>query len=355
MSSPPTAPPPGAGPVTPGPAVDRGVWTRSGGRRPDLDDPRVRGVETSDPAVAHSILSRIYRLRELTPTAGADFRFGRAVSGDERFAMGEIYYRGQLHAVSEPLPEFFCVSKVLEGRYGLADGRAEFRGRAGDRFVFPSDRTKEHHWDDMHLAQVMLDRVAVERELAGLSLSTPSEGLQTLSMEPVSAALGDHWGSTTRHVIDGVLSNDAAMASPLVRSAAFRSLVTAFVEAFETNVSGTGGPSDARALPSTVRRALAFVEEHAHDDIGIVEVAEAARLTPRGLQLAFRRHLDTTPMAALRAARLRGAHADLTLGDPTLGHTVAGIALSWGFANPGRFAAMYSAQFGRTPRETLES
>jgi len=156
-------------------------------------------------------------------------------------------------------------------------------------------------------------------------------------------------------VLDGVLSNDAAMASPLVRSAAFRLLVTAFVEAFDTNVVGTGRPSDAQALPSTVRRALAFVEEHAHDDIGVVEIAEAARLTPRGLQLAFRRHLDTTPMAALRAARLRGTHADLLLGDPTLGHTVAGIALSWGFANPGRFAALYATQFGRTPRETLES
>jgi AraC-like DNA-binding protein len=330
-------------------------WSRAPGRRPDLDDPRVRGVETADPAVAHSIIGRIYRLRELTPTTGRDFRFGRAVSGDDRFAMGEIHYRGQLHAVSEPQPESFCVSRVLDGRYGLSDGRAELRAQAGDRFVFPSDRVKEHHWDDMHLGQVMLDRVALERELVSMSLSTPREGLQTIAMEPVSDALGEHWASTVRHVADGVLSNDAAMASPLVRSAAFRSLVTAFVEAFATNVVGTGRPSDARALPSTVRRALAFVEDHAHDDIGVVEIAEAARLTPRGLQLAFRRHLDTTPMAALRAARLRGAHGDLVLGDPTRGHTVSGIALSWGFANSGRFAALYAAQFGRTPRETLES
>ena len=331
------------------------AWTRTGARRADFDDPRVRGVETSDPAVAHSIISRIYRLRDLTPAAGPDFSFGRVVSGDDRFAMGQIHYQGQLHAISEPLPEFFCISRVMAGRYGLADGRSELRAQAGDRFVFPSDRVKEHRWDDMHLGQVMLDRAAVERELTGLSLATPPGGLQTLSMEPVSEALGEHWGSTTRHVLDGVLSNDAAMASPLVRAAAFRSLVTAFVEAFDTNVVGTGRSTDARALPSTVRRALAFVEEHAHDDIGVVEIAEAARLTPRGLQLAFRRHLDTTPMAALRAARLRGAHADLVLGDPTLGHTVAGIALSWGFANPGRFAALYSTQFGRTPRETLES
>jgi len=162
------------------------AWTTTGARKAAFDDPRVRGVETGDPAVAHSIISRIYRLRDLTPTAGPDFSFGRVVSGDDRFAMGQIHYRGQLHAVSEPLPEFFCISRVMAGRYGLADGRTELRAQAGDRFVFPSDRVKEHHWDHMHLGQVMLDRVAVERELVGLSLATPPDGLQTLSMEPVS-------------------------------------------------------------------------------------------------------------------------------------------------------------------------
>nr|WP_254281190.1 helix-turn-helix transcriptional regulator [Frigoribacterium sp. VKM Ac-2836] len=145
------------------------------------------------------------------------------------------------------------------------------------------------------------------------------------------------------------------MASPLVRGSAFRSLVAAYLETFETNVVALGGADGLPPLPTTVRRARAYIEQHAHDDIGVVEIAEAARVTPRALQLAFRRHLDSTPMAELRRARLRGAHGDLVMADPTLGHTVAGIALSWGFAHAGRFAAQYTAEFGRSPRDTLES
>ena len=145
------------------------------------------------------------------------------------------------------------------------------------------------------------------QELTGLSLATPPGGLQTLAMEPVSEALGEHWGSTTRHVLDGVLSNDAAMASPLVRAAAFRSLVTAFVEAFDTNVVGTGRSSDVGALPSTVRRALAFVEEHAHDDIGVVGALDLLVLLPDDEPVLERRHARTASRTpANRSVSSRG-------------------------------------------------
>jgi AraC-like DNA-binding protein len=201
---------------------------------------------------------------------------------------------------------------------------------------------------------VLLDRGAVERELGAMRLTAPG-GLRSVATEAVSVSMGHYWSDLVTHVHAHVIRNDAAMASPLVRGSAFRSLVAAYLETFETNVVGLGAGDGLAPLPSTVRRAREFIEQHAHDDIGVVEIAEAARVTPRALQLAFRRHLDSTPMAELRRARLRGAHGDLVMADPTLGHTVAGIALSWGFAHPGRFAAQYTAEFGRSPRDTLES
>ena len=318
-----------------------------------IDDPRVRGIDTDDPDVAHELIRRTYRVTDMDVGGADPFRFRRTVVGDERFAFGDVVYTGDLRATSQPLP-YFCVTVVRQGRFGLASDRDETRAAVGDRFVFPTDGEKQSDWHDIHLSQVMLDREAVEREIIGLSLAAPT-GLDVLSFRPVSEAHASHWQGAVGHVFEDVVRNDAAMASPLIRGAAFRSLVAAFVETFETTVVGLTGSGDARPLPSTVRRALAYIEEHAHDDIGVVEIATAARLTPRGLQLAFRRHLETTPMTALRAARLRGAHADLLVADPTQGHTVAGVALSWGFANAGRFTAAYAARFGRSPRETLEA
>jgi AraC-like DNA-binding protein len=319
-----------------------------------FDDPRVRGLETTDPDVAHEAMRRTFRMRELVPGDAHDFYYRRAVSGEHRFAVGEMRYTGTLRAESEPLP-FFGICRLLGGGFRVQAGDADHRAELLKPFAFPTTTNKRTEWDDVHIAQLMLDRAAVEAELVGLSLTAPPAGLHVIGMEPQSEALGRYWRGHMRHLYQDVVRNDAAMASPLIRGQAFRSLVAAFVTTFPTTAVGTSEASSARPVPSTVRRALAYVEEHAHDDIGVVEIAEAARLTPRGLQLAFRRHLDTTPMAVLRAARLRGAHHDLQVADPTRGHTVAGIAQSWGFANAGRFTAAYVAHYGRSPRETLES
>ncbi|MEU7612530.1 hypothetical protein [Micromonospora sp. NPDC049204] len=46
-------------------------------------------------------------------------------------------------------------------------------------------------------------------------------------------------------------------------------------------------------------------------------------MRPRALQLAFRRHHDTTPMRYVREVRLERAHRALRAADPTTGATVA--------------------------------
>jgi len=58
-------------------------------------------------------------------------------------------------------------------------------------------------------------------------------------------------------------------------------------------------------MTATVRRATAFIEQHAHTDINMADIAAAANVSIRAVQCAFRRHLNTTPMAYLRAVRLK--------------------------------------------------
>ena len=110
-------------------------------------------------------------------------------------------------------------------------------------------------------------------------------------------------------------------------------------------------PGDADA--SAVRRAVAFIDDHAGEPIGLTEIAAAARMGARTVQEAFRRHLDTTPMAYLRRVRLERAHRELQSADPAAGTTVAEIAARWGFAHHGRFAALYQSCYGRSPSATL--
>jgi AraC-like DNA-binding protein len=113
------------------------------------------------------------------------------------------------------------------------------------------------------------------------------------------------------------------------------------------------GTDRADAHPAALRRALTYIDDHADEPVTVAEIAAAAHITVRALQYAFRRHLDTTPLAHLRRVRLAHAHHELLAADPRDGTTVTQVAVRWGFAHPGRFAALYRAAYGRSPHRTL--
>ena len=98
-----------------------------------------------------------------------------------------------------------------------------------------------------------------------------------------------------------------------------------------------------------MRLAEGFIEANLARGITLDDVAQAAGVSPRALQLAFRQWRGTTPLGWWRDRRLDRAHADLMAG----AGSVTGVALRWGFTHFGRFAESYRARFGISPRDTL--
>jgi AraC-like DNA-binding protein len=68
--------------------------------------------------------------------------------------------------------------------------------------------------------------------------------------------------------------------------------------------------------------------------------------------MAFRRELDTTPMAYLRTVRLARAHRELLDLGPGQ-ETVTAVAYRWRFSSTSRFSAYYRDAYGVTPKHTL--
>jgi AraC-like DNA-binding protein len=106
-------------------------------------------------------------------------------------------------------------------------------------------------------------------------------------------------------------------------------------------------------VPATVRTATALIETRAAEPIGLAEIAAAAQLSPRALQVAFRKHLGTTPLGYLRGVRMDRAHADLEAARSGDGETVSAVANRWGFSQLSRFARDYKQRYGESPRQTL--
>lgn len=106
------------------------------------------------------------------------------------------------------------------------------------------------------------------------------------------------------------------------------------------------------AQPKLLRGAIGFIHDNAHRDIGLSDIASALGVTPRSVQYAFRRHLNTTPLEYLRRVRLDHAHRELQAADPAV-NTVMDIAGRWGFSHAGRFSVIYKQTFGKPPSKTL--
>jgi AraC-like DNA-binding protein len=96
------------------------------------------------------------------------------------------------------------------------------------------------------------------------------------------------------------------------------------------------------------RRARDFIHAHLEDRITLLDMANAARCSPRQLQLTFKSCFGTTPIAMLRKLRLEAAAARLAEGDH---NSITEVALAVGYSNLGRFARDFRQQFGRLPSE----
>lgn len=170
---------------------------------------------------------------------------------------------------------------------------------------------------------------------------------------PVSKEAGERLSGLIGYLRDSVLANPDRHRSPLVASTATMHLASVVLETFPNNAQLDTTAADRQGVKAAVlRRAIAFIDDNAHTDVSIVDIARHVNMTPRGVQYMFRRELDCTPMEYTRRVRLGHAHRELTAASADTS-TVAQIATRWGFAHKGRFARSYRQAYGRSPHETL--
>ncbi|GAB3938340.1 helix-turn-helix transcriptional regulator [Micromonospora vulcania] len=209
-------------------------------------------------------------------------------------------------------------------------------------------------WQPGAVELCVLDLGVLAQVAAAAPARRPGQ-IRFTDLGPAATALARQWRNTTSYITDVVLTNPIASAQPLVIGNAARMLAAAALTVFPNTAVTDPTIEDRRdASTATLRRAITFMDEHADRDISAADIANAAAVSVRAVQLAFRRHLGTTPMAYLRRIRLDRAHHDLVRADPHR-DTVSAIASRWGFANHSRFTARYHASYGVPPRETLKA
>ncbi len=94
-----------------------------------------------------------------------------------------------------------------------------------------------------------------------------------------------------------------------------------------------------------VRTALEFIRQNANRPMGVEDVAEAARVSRRDLEIRFRKTLHRTPLDEIRSAHLERAKNLLATTDMPIDE----VAEASGFASVPWFDKVFKQFVGRTP------
>jgi AraC-like DNA-binding protein len=225
--------------------------------------------------------------------------------------------------------------------------------RAGSVAVINPCRSFTKSWSpDGRQILIRIDRSLLEREMLAWTGRGPRELIefdqsQAFAME--KAATLTH---AVRMLCDDLRGDSTSLDHPLLRDRMASALASALLVGLPHNHSRAFESAETSIAPVCVRRAERFIEENTVKAIGLADVASAAGVSARALQMAFRRFRDTTPMAHWRALRMELARSDLARARRD-GGSVTSVANAYGFGSLSRFAAGYKARFHESPSETL--
>jgi AraC-like DNA-binding protein len=304
-----------------------------------------------DPDEAHAWLRNAYADHHLKISGSSeDFMFSCDITRLDGMSFGHMRHSMAVDVdVFAGLRDLSIVEHRGGGAVSVMIGPEILNLRAGECFLLPPDRPYRAAWNSVMAEVTTLSFDDLQRDALGLV----DRGTVNIDFtRPITPAAGRHWSQTIRYVRGSVSKSPLLAAAPLARRELDWLVSSAVLACFPNSTLDAESASYPSDTPQPLRRALAFIDEHAGDPITLNEIAVAARLSPRGLQASFRRHLDTTPLAQLRRVRMERAHLDLQNAEP--GDTsVAALAARWGFTHLGRFAVEYRRRYGSSPSQTL--
>lgn len=275
-----------------------------------------------------------------------DFSYRYTSTGNDDMTLRSSSFLGSLQGSLVPKDEYI-VAWITDGQGAYDVDDQELALEKGRPLVFPTGRQFSFDMVDyrqnlVHFRAGYLEQVAAEHEGA---LAGPLV-FDTLKV-PAEADLA-RWKQTIGTAAKSVLGSEP---SPLLHAEVNRMTAIAMLDTFAHTVTQV---DPVLLVPRNVRlrEAVEYMHANARLPITPTDIAQAAGLSPRGLQQAFSRQLETTPTAYLRDIRLEHVKAVLTNMRPESG-TVAAVARDWGFTHLSRFSASYAAKFGEYPSDTL--
>lgn len=250
-----------------------------------------------------------------------------------------------LAAAGAPLAGTRSLSVVTAGHaFPTFCGRPVLRGHVA--VTHPEQEWHAHWLRDLAFVNTVVDVDALAECAERIRMPDPSLHLREISVLAAPAL-----AAQLVQLHERALRDRAGLVAPGARRMLATEIQVRIIEgiARAADASYHLPPSPVRGR--AVARALAFLKEAPPEGPTVPDLCDAARVSARTLEYAFRELFAVTPVRFLKLRRLNAARTALLHAGN--GETVSSVALRFGFGDFGHFAQDYRALFGEAPSETL--
>lgn len=324
---------------------------------------RNRVFQSYSPVASHAQLSREFSPHDLLWRRGNvdTALFSASV---RRTSLFVLRYGPEVEIRPEPFKDFALVQMPLRGAVDIECDGMSLTVAQGAAAVIAPRRSIQLVWQQgceqliLKVPHALLRQVSCQ--LCSRSHCPTGEAGCNAPIEPVfalDARLLGQWQALVQQLLRCSAAPEDAALHPVWLDQ-FEQAVALFLLAhqpsalpYDTNDGDDEAIelSSSRAAQRKLEAIEAYMRQRLFAPISLADLAKAAGVSARTLNILCHRHRGEAPMTLLRNMRLEGARAKL-LSDPAA--SVTDVALEYGFGHLGRFSAYYRKRFGELPRQT---
>jgi AraC-like DNA-binding protein len=201
--------------------------------------------------------------------------------------------------------------------------------------------------NSVSMLNIMIDRDALDQSIARLSHSR--EGSIALpQMANISFQKSHALAKCIEMALIDLISDEGVFREPHIGAELERLILQLIAHALSGETRQAN--RSPRIVPAYMRRAERYIRQSFSEPISTMRIAQAAGVSTRTVQYAFRKYRGASPLEFLRDIRLSFARGELARG---VRKPIRTVALLSGYKSSSRFAKEYRAAFGETPTQTL--
>ncbi|GLE50730.1 AraC family transcriptional regulator [Mycobacterium montefiorense] len=259
-----------------------------------------------------------------------EFRLTHRLARVGPITLAEVVVDADVSMDRAELCDAFRVVVLISGHMECVHRGVSVRPGPGNAAVAAPGGMTEARWGaGARTLTLLMDRWVVNDALSDALGRRVTPQVDFTPVMATTSVPARNWIKMLALLSGQLFSPDSLLNHPLVGLPFVDSLVHGFLLAADHSLRDALAGGEGLAAPRAIRAAIEIIEEEAHLPMTLSSIAARSCVSVRSLQLGFRRHLDTSPMAYLREVRLRRAHRMLLESDPSM-TTVAAVAHRWG-------------------------